>query len=486
MRNRINTTRPGSGLLAACAAAFLAGLVSPAPAQAQNVGSAGQNWSSSWGFSSSADRSLRLQQAQVIRNAETTADPSTVVYNNNIYDYRSNYQEVNTGGDNTAAVDYQIGDNIGQNTNAVGSMNTGSKSALFQAGAKVVNRRDAKISIMETQWGIRNLRDQTPVNFFISGTINSLDFIPGGGASLEVGGVGPRYRQNRILIGLDLALTDSFTGQVLASIPLQKQIFSREIGLSAGRFFADTLVSLDVGGQQREAVHFVLRQMLNLGTFELLGLFVSEKTFAQCRADVAEFLGKDDGVPNGSRKEIRAAMANSARLVAETKAAMAAAANPQQPQQKQAAARPNPAQAELARIDKMAETASLLAAKSIALSEEAKGEKDEKARTKKAAQALSLVQQAGKLLREAAKAGLKGAKGDAVAIVVQRALEMAIEVNDLKPPEQLEEKPAPAAAQAAPEPAPAAPAPAPAPANDNADRANIPGTPEYQRARKLN
>ena len=360
------------------------------------------------------------------------------------------------------------------------------QSALFQAGAKVVNRRDAKISIMETQWGIRNLRDQTPVNFFISGTINSLDFIPGGGASLEVGGVGPRYRQNRILIGLDLALTDSFTGQVLASIPLQKQIFSREIGLSAGRFFADTLVSLDVGGQQREAVHFVLRQMLNLGTFELLGLFVSEKTFAQCRADVAEFLGKDDGVPNGSRKEIRAAMANSARLVAETKAAMAAAANPQQPQQKQAAARPNPAQAELARIDKMAETASLLAAKSIALSEEAKGEKDEKARTKKAAQALSLVQQAGKLLREAAKAGLKGAKGDAVAIVVQRALEMAIEVNDLKPPEQLEEKPAPAAAQAAPEPAPAAPAPAPAPANDNADRANIPGTPEYQRARKLN
>ncbi|MEZ5807301.1 MAG: hypothetical protein R3D65_06430 [Zhengella sp.] len=143
MRNRINTTRPGSGLLAACAAAFLAGLVSPAPAQAQNVGSAGQNWSSSWGFSSSADRSLRLQQAQVIRNAETTADPSTVVYNNNIYDYRSNYQEVNTGGDNTAAVDYQIGDNIGQNTNAVGSMNTGSTDITVNGNDNAIDANNS-------------------------------------------------------------------------------------------------------------------------------------------------------------------------------------------------------------------------------------------------------------------------------------------------------------------------------------------------------
>ena len=105
------------------------------------------------------------------------------------------------------------------------------QSALFQAGVRVVNRRDPNIPIAESNWGLRNMGDQTAADFFISGSINSLDYIPGGGASVKIAGVGPEFRQTRILIGMDLALTNSFNGEVIANIPLQKQIAHRTVVL---------------------------------------------------------------------------------------------------------------------------------------------------------------------------------------------------------------------------------------------------------------
>jgi hypothetical protein len=97
-------------------------------AQAQNFSSAGQNWSVGWGFPSASDRNVSLQQAQAIRAAESTAGPSTVVTNYNEYntDNRSSYQEVTGDGLELGTIDFQLsGDRIGQNTNSIGSMNTG-------------------------------------------------------------------------------------------------------------------------------------------------------------------------------------------------------------------------------------------------------------------------------------------------------------------------------------------------------------------------
>jgi hypothetical protein len=97
-------------------------LVLPAPALAQVYGTAGQNWSATYGFPSVSERSLVLQQAQVIRDAEMPSEgPQTVYHVTN--DNRSNYVDVTTDGD--VNTDYQIGDEIGQQTYAVGSLNTG-------------------------------------------------------------------------------------------------------------------------------------------------------------------------------------------------------------------------------------------------------------------------------------------------------------------------------------------------------------------------
>ncbi|WP_071675932.1 CsgG/HfaB family protein [Nioella nitratireducens] len=338
------------------------------------------------------------------------------------------------------------------------------QSALFRAGAAVVNRRNPDIAVMETQWGIRDIRQQLPVNFYITGSINSLDFIPGGGTSFTVAGVGPQYRQSRILVGLDLSLTDAFTGRIVASVPLQRQMFSREFGASIGRFFGDTLVSLDAGGQQREAVHFVLRQMLSLATFELVGQLVDESTYRNCRSSVAQYIGGSDQFQTGAPEAIQAALATASDLATRDAAA---------PQQAAAAQEQPSGSREVAalsvedHIQQLNSQASVLGARAIAAAEEALAAETLDVQAQKTAEALQLVRAAGQYLRRAAELGLTGPAGDATAIVVQRALEMATEANDRM--------------SAAAENGTDAPAPSPSSEATGSPAAAVPGTPEYER-----
>ena len=158
------------------------------------------------------------------------------------------------------------------------------QSALFMAGVTVVNRRDPNIALAESNWGIRLLDQQTASDFYITGSINSLDFIPGGGGRVEVAGVGPRYRQSRILIGLDLALTTAYNGEIVGNSSVQKQIYVKELGFGVDRFEENTLLGIEAGGMEREAMHFALRQILNYTTFDLLAQVASKDIVTKCAA----------------------------------------------------------------------------------------------------------------------------------------------------------------------------------------------------------
>lgn len=292
------------------------------------------------------------------------------------------------------------------------------QSALFRAGVTVVNRRDPNIPVVETQWGIRDLQQQMPVNFYISGSINSLDFIPGGGFSTQVNGVGPRYRQNRILIGLDLTMTDAFTGRIVASVPLQKQIFSREVGASMGRFFGETLISLDLGGQQREAVHFALRQMLNFATFELLGQLMNVSTFSPCKEKVSPFYGTIENTGTGDPEALRLAARNGEalqRAAAERAREIAAAAPPQRE-------RPQAERSIEEQVKELANQAMVFGARAVAAAEESLAADSTEVSAKKTAEATELLRGAVQLMRRAAELGLDGPEGDAVALVVERGI----------------------------------------------------------------
>lgn len=103
---------------------------------AQNTSSSGSSWSSGWGFASASDRNVALSRSQAVRQAKTENAPTTVV--NNVTDNRSNYVEnitdegsINSSMQNGDVIDH-LGDQIGNNTNSVGSMNTGSTNLTVE------------------------------------------------------------------------------------------------------------------------------------------------------------------------------------------------------------------------------------------------------------------------------------------------------------------------------------------------------------------
>lgn len=166
------------------------------------------------------------------------------------------------------------------------------QSALFRAGVSLLNRRDPRIIESEAKWGIRDPRMIQASNYYVTGSINSLDFIPGGGFDMQIGGVGPNYSQTRIIVGLDLSLTDARTSKVVGNVSLQKQIVAQDYGISAGRFAGRTLLNIQIGKGEREATNFALRQMLNLATFELLSQVVPPATFEGCRNTIPPEFGR--------------------------------------------------------------------------------------------------------------------------------------------------------------------------------------------------
>ncbi len=317
------------------------------------------------------------------------------------------------------------------------------QSALFRAGLTVVNRRDPNIPLAENNWGIRNIRTQIPADLFISGSINSLDFIPGGGAELSVAGVGPRYRQNRVLIGLDLALTDANTGRVVANVPLQKQLYEKEIGFETSRYLGETLVEADIGGMEREALQLTLRQMMSYAVFELLAQTLDADAAAACRAEIRSI----DAAPSGmlssgdgsTLREITAAADEAAAARKGPPAAAGAAPTgaggggpapasaapaPQPAPQKSAAASPPEAR-------QLAGNATAYAARAIAAADRAARSKTAEEADKAAREAEMNMAMAVKTLKEAAAAGLTGPEGDAAATLVEQAIAVAQEARRL-------------------------------------------------------
>ncbi|MBU3581349.1 HfaB protein [Polynucleobacter sp. AP-Capit-er-40B-B4] len=157
------------------------------------------------------------------------------------------------------------------------------QSALYEGGVSLLNRRDPRIIEAELKWGLQDQRLLIPTDYYITGSINSLDIMPGGGFQAEIGGVGPTYTQMRMLIGIDLSMTSTKTSQIVANVALQKQIFATDFNVAMGNFIGTTLFNVNSGYKEREAIHFALRQMINLSTFELLTQVMNPGAYSQCR-----------------------------------------------------------------------------------------------------------------------------------------------------------------------------------------------------------
>ncbi len=361
---------------------------------------------------------------------------------------------VSTIADNTGKEQYADGGTGKLVTQGAGDM---VQSALFDAGVRVVNRRDPNISIAESNWGLRSMADQIRSDFFISGSINSLDVIPGGGGSIEVAGVGPRYRQTRILVGLDLALTNAHDGQIVANASVQKQLFASELGFGADRFSGKTLINIDIGALEREAMHYTLRQMLAFATFDLIAQVLDSSAADACAKNIPS--GEHrlmDVKPYSGRN--RAATASFAAMMAAAASSSAAKPGEAPPATGQKAESPAAAR-------KLANDATTYAAQAIAAAQSSVQSVTYGQSAGMANNAISYMQLAVKALREAAAAGLTGIEGDTAATLVQQAVAASQEAQ-----KRVVERPdAPA------KPTEAAPAPPPPPVDPRDARAGGPG-----------
>lgn len=350
------------------------------------------------------------------------------------------------------------------------------QSALFRAGVTVVNRRDPNIVLSENNWGVRSVDSFIPSTFYVSGSINSLDFIPGGGASLQVNGVGPRFRQNRILIGLDLALTDSHSGIVVANVALQKQVFAREVGFSIDKFFGTDLVGAELGGMEREALHFALRQMLSLATLELLGAVSLDDRLSQCRdelKDVVEDATNADDMRVNPRlpQIVKEAVARARELEESGPPAQQTSAAPAAPPQPAVAPAPEPVPEEALQL---AADATVLASRAISAAERSLAAQDPEDAQAAADEALERLRAAVVALQEGASAGLTGPEGDGAALIVEQAsrvvrtaLERAAQLAEEAEADPVEEQLGSEGS---------------APASDGPQRPeSVPGTADYQR-----
>ncbi len=364
-----------------------------------------------------AKKDAALVQGPPVRNIVTPFDPALRCLKGRI----GNDLAFSVGNvtDSTGKEQYSDGGSGKFVTQGAGDM---IQSALFTAGLTVVNRRDPNIALAESNWGISNIKSLSPSDFYVTGSINSLDFIPGGGAEIELAGVGPRYRQSRILIGLDLAMTSAHSGELVANTSMQKQIYTEEFGFSTGRFFDDTLVAIDIGGMEREALHHALRQVLSYATFDLLAQVLDPSSVEPCAARV----GKEGVTLAGSDASYRAGDSSvlAAAREASIEARKAAEAAPPGGQPGQQAKPSAPVQVS-AEARRLGNTATSYAAKAIAAADSVLTAKSPDEANAAADEALRYMTLAIQALRAAAAQGLAGPEGDAVATLVEKAIASA-------------------------------------------------------------
>lgn len=143
------------------------------------------------------------------------------------------------------------------------------QSALVEAGALVVNRRDMRVLVFDRDraklpYGI------VPTTHYFTGSINRLDFFPGGAMQVGVDGINAGARQYRVMVGMNIALTDTRTGEVQKVESLDKQVVGDEVKAGVGRFFGSSLVEVGLNSGSREPLQFVGGQMVKLAGYNIL------------------------------------------------------------------------------------------------------------------------------------------------------------------------------------------------------------------------
>jgi curli biogenesis system outer membrane secretion channel CsgG len=184
------------------------------------------------------------------------------------------------------------------------------QSAFYTAQPDdVLNRTD--VSVMQTEIQLGRQLQWQGTDLHATGAVTTLDFVPGGGAEVSVAGVSAKAKQFRLVVGMDISLTNTMNSAVEANTSIHKQIVALDYGVGMGRFFGTTLVTMSIGEQRREAIGFATRNMLKLAAFNLL-----EQVY-QPMPDCRKLIENVEGVQDASEMEANLSSQLRSKQVAE-------------------------------------------------------------------------------------------------------------------------------------------------------------------------
>lgn len=168
-------------------------------AQAQNIGSSASTWSGSWQFASPSQTSVQMQQADLIAKREAgqyRAFGPPVTHNvvTTHTDNRQNYIENVLEAGSELAGRVQIGDEIGQNTNSVGAMNTGATTVEISGSGNTVTALNTADSVgcQDSSINSASVRSRPGRGETSTASVLAQVTAPGGpGASVSAGSTQP-------------------------------------------------------------------------------------------------------------------------------------------------------------------------------------------------------------------------------------------------------------------------------------------------------
>jgi curli production assembly/transport component CsgG/holdfast attachment protein HfaB len=169
-------------------------------------------------------------------------------------------------------------------------------TALGQAGVRQVNRSTLGIAEFELNQAIQQrLGEGRPIlvgnqqityrpvprgaflgsTHYITGAITELDFnAVSGGVDVSIGGIGGAARYFLLQIGLDLAVTETQSTEIVLGRGWRKQLVGYEVEADVFRFFEiggdDELFDINIGEQPNEPLQGAVRWIIETAAFDLL------------------------------------------------------------------------------------------------------------------------------------------------------------------------------------------------------------------------
>ena len=156
-------------------------------------------------------------------------------------------------------------------------------SAFYQAGLPTVLREGSTTLMIEWELNhaINNRLGKDGVvravprgvlegsDYLLVGAINRLDFDDSSGFEVSVNGIGVGQRSFQTLVGMDLALVNSRTGQVEWAQQYEKTYIGIDNKAGVFSFFGPTLVDINFGSKSNDPLHAGLIDLTNFAAFDI-------------------------------------------------------------------------------------------------------------------------------------------------------------------------------------------------------------------------